>query len=103
MRVAPYLSAFICASSAAASGAIDAFKRVDRVLEPRTAGQRNAPAHSHERLQKRASPYLNSVTQSECTVDAITGLDADWTPEFVVDGTKIPDVDVRGIGDRMAL
>lgn len=67
MRAAFYLSAFLCASLAAASGAIDAFKRVDRVLEPRVAAQHNAPAHSHERLQKRASPYLNNVTQSECT------------------------------------
>lgn len=77
MRAAFYLSAFLCASSAAASGAIDAFKRVDRVLEPRVAAQHNAPAHhSHERLQKRASPYLNNVTQSECTADVIPTPDA---------------------------
>lgn len=76
MRAAIYLSVLLCASSAAASGGIDAFKRVDRVLEPRAAAQHNAPPDSDERLQKRASPYLNDVTQ-----------------KFVVDGTKIPDVD----------
>ena len=65
MRVANYLSAFLCASSAAASSGIDAFKRVDRVLESRAAAHHNAPAPSHERLQKRASPYLNNVTESE--------------------------------------
>ena len=64
MRAAIFLSAFLCALSAAASSAIDAFKRVDRVIEPRKAAQHIAPAHSHERLQKRASPYLNNVTQS---------------------------------------
>lgn len=94
MRPAIFLSAFLCASSAAASSAIDAFKRVDRILEPRAAAQHIAPAHSHERLQKRESPYLNSVTQSKCTVDMIVEQDTDWTLEFVVDGTKIPDVDV---------
>ena len=65
MRAAIFLSAFLCASSAAASAAIDAFKRVDRVLESRAAARNIAPAHSHERLQKRASPYLNNATQSE--------------------------------------
>lgn len=66
MRAAACLLALLCASSAVASAAIDAFKRVDRVLEPRAAAQHNAPVHSQERLQKRASPFLNSVTQSEC-------------------------------------
>ena len=65
MRAAVYLSAFLCASSAAASAAIDAFKRVDRVLEKRAAAQHIAPALKHERLQKRASRYLNNVTQRE--------------------------------------
>lgn len=65
MRAAILLSALLCASSAAASAAIDAFKRVDRILEPRAAAQHHAPAHNHERLQKRASPYLNSATESE--------------------------------------
>lgn len=69
MRAGFYLSVFLCASSAAASGAIDAFKRVDRILEPRAAAQHNAPSDSHERLQKRASPYLNNVTQSERAAD----------------------------------
>lgn len=64
MRAAIFLPAFLCALSAAASSAIDAFKRVDRVLEPRKAAKHIAPAHSYERLQKRASPYLNNVTQS---------------------------------------
>ena len=103
MRAATYLSAFLCASSAAASAAIDAFKRVDRVLEPRAASQHIAPAHNHERLQKRASPWLNNVTQSECTPDTNTRSDANGEPEFVVDGTKIPDVDVCWIRNRMAL
>ena len=67
MRAAVYFSTFLCASSAAASGAIDAFKRVDRLLEPRAAAQHEAPVHNHERLQKRASPYLNNVTESEHT------------------------------------
>ena len=66
MRVAVYLSAILCASSAAASSGIDAFKRVDRVLESRAAAHHNAPAPSHEQLQKRASRYLNNVTESEC-------------------------------------
>ena len=66
MRAAISLSAFLCASLAAASAAIDAFKRVDRVLEPRTAAQHHAPAHTQGRLQKRTSPYLNSATQSGC-------------------------------------
>ena len=65
MRVAVYLSAVLCASSAAASSGIDAFKRVDRVLESRAAAHHNAPSPSHERLQKRASRYLNNVTESE--------------------------------------
>ena len=76
MRAAIYLSAFLWASLAAASAAIDAFKRVDRVLEPRAATQHIAPAHSHERLQKRASPWLNNVTQSECTADVNSRSDA---------------------------
>lgn len=97
-----YLSVFLCASLTAASAAIDAFKRVDRVLEPRTAAQHIAPAHPHERLQKRASPYLNNVTQSECRADMIPRSDADYAPEFVVDGTKIPDVDVCWEQDNMA-
>lgn len=67
MRAATCLSVLLYASSAAASAATDAFKRVDRILEPRVAAQHNTPAHLHERLQKRASPYLNNVTQSECT------------------------------------
>lgn len=71
MRAAICLSAFLCASSAAASGAIDAFKRVDRVLEPRIAAQHNPPTHSHERLQKRASPFLNNVTESGYTADVM--------------------------------
>ena len=66
MRAATCLSVLLCASSAVASAAIDAFKRVDRVLEPRAAVQHIAPVHSQERLQKRASPFLNNVTQSEC-------------------------------------
>ena len=71
MRATICLSAFLYASSVAAYTGIDAFKRVDRVLEPRAAAQHNAPAHSHERLQKRASRYLNNVTQGECTADKI--------------------------------
>lgn len=59
------LLALLCASSAVASAAIDAFKRVDKVLESRVVAQHNAPVHSQERLQKRASPFLNNVTQSE--------------------------------------
>lgn len=94
MRAAICLSALLCISLAAASGAIDAFKRVDRVLKPRAAAQHKAPAHSHERLQKRASPYLNNVTQSEYTADVLLDSHAKYAPEFVVDGTKIPDVDV---------
>ena len=67
MHAATCLLALLCASSAVASTAIDAFKRVDRVLEPRAAAQHNAPVHSQERrLQKRASPFLNNVTQSDC-------------------------------------
>lgn len=76
MRAATCLSLFLCASLAAASAAIDAFKRIDKVLEPRAAAQRKAPAHNHERLEKRASPYLNNVTQSECTADAALRPDA---------------------------
>lgn len=103
MRVALSLSAFLCASSAAASGAIDAFKRVDRVLEPRAAAQHNAPTQSPERLQKRASPFLNNITESECATDWIHSSYADWPSEFVVDGTKIPDVDVCWMQCRKAL
>ena len=94
MRAATYLSAFLCVSSAAASAAVNAFKRVDRVLQSRAAAQHVAPTRSHERLHKRASPYLNNVTQSQCTIDVKCRADADQAPEFVVDGTKIPDVDV---------
>ena len=68
MRAAFFLSVYLRASLAAASSAIDAFKRVDRILEPRAAAQHIAPAHNHERLEKRASPYLNNVTQSSCKV-----------------------------------
>ena len=103
MRAAIFLSAFLCASSAAASAAIDAFKRVDRVLESRAAARNIAPAHSHERLQKRASPYLNNATQSEYIICLISRPAADWTLEFVVDGTKIPDVDVCWKRDDMVL
>ena len=67
MHIAVYVSTFLYASSAAASSGIDAFKRVDRVLESRAAAHHNAPAPSHERLQKRASRYLNNVTESEST------------------------------------
>ena len=65
MRFTIYLSAFLYSSSAAAASGIDAFKRVDRVLESRAAAHHNAPAPSHEQLQKRASRYLNNVTESE--------------------------------------
>ena len=92
MRPTIYLSAFLCASSAAASG-IDAFKRVDRVLESRAAAHHNAPDPSHEQLQKRASRYLNNVTESE-SKQCDSEVHADSAPEYVVDGTKIPDVDV---------
>ena len=95
MLAAIFLSAFLCASLATASAAIDAFKRVDRVLEPRTAAQHHAPAHNQGRLKKRASPYLNSVTQSRCIKCAILRSETDEAPEFVVNGTNIPDVDVR--------
>ena len=71
MRAAIFLSAFLCASLAAASAATDAFKRIDRILEPRTAAQHPAPVHNQGRLQKRASPFLNNVTQSECIKCAI--------------------------------
>ena len=71
MRAAIFLSAFLCASFAAASAAIDAFKRVDRVLEPRTAAHHHAPVNNQGQLQKRASPYLNSATQSGCIKCAI--------------------------------
>ena len=71
MRAAIFLSVSLCTSLAAASAAIDAFKRVDRVLEPRTAAQHHAPVHNQGRLQKRASPYLNNVTQSGCIKCAI--------------------------------
>ena len=98
MRVATYLSLFLCASSAAASGAINAFKRVDRVLEARAVAQPNAPLHGSKRLHKRASPFLNSATQSGCTANAFLRSDANEASEFVVDGTKIPDVDVCSIG-----
>jgi len=67
-------SAFF-ACSAVASNAVDAFKRVDRVLESRNAAKHHGHAPTHDRLQKRASPFLNNATQ-----------------KFVVDGTKIPDV-----------
>ena len=103
MRVTAYLPILLCASLAAASSPIDAFKRVDRVLEPRAAAQHNAPTHSHQRLQKRASPYLNNVTQSECIIDVTLRPEVDWVLEYVVDGTKIPDVDVCGKRDNMAL
>ena len=71
MRAAIFLSASLCASLAAASAAVDAFKRIDRVLEPRTAAQHHAPVHNQGRLHKRASPYLNDVTQSGCIKRAI--------------------------------
>ena len=95
MHAAIFLSAFLCASLSAASAAIDAFKRVDRVLGPRTAAHHHAPVHNQEQLQKRASPYLNSATQSECINCAIYRPETDQAPEFVVNGTNIPDVDVR--------
>ena len=94
MRAAIFLSAFLCTSLAAASAAIDAFKRVDRVLESRTATQHHAPVHNQAQLQKRASPYLNSATQSGCIKCAIPRPETDQAPEFVVNGTNIPDVDV---------
>lgn len=103
MRAATWLTALLCASSAAASAAINAFKRVDRVLKPRIAAQHKAPAQKHEPLQKRASPYLNNITQRECKADASPRSDANWEPEFVVDGTKIPDVDVRWRQTRIIL
>ena len=96
MRAATHLSTFLCVSSATASAAIDAFKRVDRVLEYRVAPQPAAPVRGHETLHKRASPYLNNVTQSQHTIDVKRRAHADQAPEFVVDGTKIPDVDVCG-------
>ena len=95
MRAAIFLSPFLCASLAAASAAIDAFKRVDRILEPRTAAHHHAPVHNQGQLQKRASPYLNSATQSECVKRTISRPETDQAPEFVVNGTNIPDVDVR--------
>ena len=94
MRAEICFSVFLCVSSAAASAAIDAFKRVDRILEHRAAPQHAAPVRSHERLHKRASPYLNNVTQSQPSIEVTCRADANLTPEFVVDGTKIPDVDV---------
>ncbi|MCJ1459669.1 hypothetical protein MMC28_010048 [Mycoblastus sanguinarius] len=79
MRTAIFLTSLICASSAVASDAINAFKRVDKVLEARAEARQEASAHYHAPHQKRqntTSPYLNSATE-----------------KFVVDGTKIPDVD----------
>lgn len=65
MRTAYFLPVlFDC--SVAATNAVDAFKRVDRVLESRVKAQK-APVPHHERLQKRASPFLNNVTQSTTT------------------------------------
>ena len=101
MRAAIFLSAFLCASSAAASAAIDAFKRIDRVLEPRTAAQHHAPIRNQGRLQKRASPFLNNVTQSGFIKCAILRPETNKAPEFVVNGTNIPDVDVRREGSRL--
>ncbi len=76
MRAPVYLASALFACSTVASNAVDAFKRVDRVLESRNAAKQHAQAPTTNRLQKRASPFLNNATQ-----------------KFAVDGTKIPDVD----------
>lgn len=62
------------AVQAANSNAINAFKRFENiapVIEKRSADQ----PFQNARLQKRASPYLNNVTE-----------------KFVVNGSAIPDV-----------
>ena len=62
MRASFLLSAlFVCA--AVASDAIDAFKRVDRVLESRSVEKQKGAAPQHQRLEKRSSPYLTNATQ----------------------------------------
>ena len=70
MRATYFLSAVFVASAAATS-AIDAFKRVDKVLESRTAERRRPSAPEHGKLQKRASPFLNNVTQSVCSAAGV--------------------------------
>ncbi|KAJ9619817.1 hypothetical protein H2203_008088 [Taxawa tesnikishii (nom. ined.)] len=74
------LSAFagLCLEGVAAANgrAIDAFKRVERVQPIVERTNAFHPTFQNPRLQKRASPFLNNVTE-----------------KFVVNGSAIPDVD----------
>ena len=76
MRGSIFLASALFACSAVASNAADAFKRVDKVLETRNTAKQYVQGAKPDRLQKRTSLFLNNATQ-----------------KFVVDGTKIPDVD----------
>jgi len=62
MRVATLL---VCAFEAvSAFSAIDAFKRVEKVNRP-VIERATSKGFQNHRLQKRASPYLNNITQCE--------------------------------------
>ena len=61
---ASFLLPTLLACSAVATDAINAFKRVDRVLESRSVEKQKGPTPRHERLEKRSSPYLTNTTQS---------------------------------------
>ena len=65
MRASYILPALLACSAVVATDAINAFKRVDKVLEPRAAGRQKPAAPQHDRLEKRASPFLTSASQSE--------------------------------------
>ena len=65
MRVSCLLSA-VLAGSVVAKDAIDAFTRVDKVLEARNSERQKSAVPRHERLEKRASPFLNDASKSGC-------------------------------------
>ena len=65
MHASYLLTALFACSTLASDAAANAFKKGEKVVERRNAEKLQPVAPVHDRLQKRASPFLNNATQSK--------------------------------------